>query len=197
MTLILIRHSTPVIIPSQAPSEWPLSSNGIRRCHRLVELLATAKIKYLFSSPEKKAVQTAEIIAKKLDLTIQIEPGIHEHLRNPDQLPKSKQDFQVLVRQVFKFPNQIIFGQETGDQAWQRFSSALIQLMSEHSILSDQSIACVTHGTVMSLYISRLIGIEPYSFWKKMSTPAYVILDPNHKQIHEFVPSVENHTISK
>jgi hypothetical protein len=33
----------------------------------------------------------------------------------------------------------------------------------------------VTHGTVMSLYVSQELGIEPLSFWRGLATPCALV----------------------
>jgi hypothetical protein len=35
----------------------------------------------------------------------------------------------------------------------------------------------VTHGTVVSLYLSRWARIDPYLFWEKLGLPSFAVVD--------------------
>jgi broad specificity phosphatase PhoE len=39
-----------------------------------------------------------------------------------------------------------------------------------------QSVAVVTHGTVMTLFVTRAAGLEAFPFWKRLGLPAFVVL---------------------
>lgn len=61
----------------------PLSEDGLIQAQQLAQRLRSANIKHIFSSPFLRAIQTANEVAKVLDLPIQIEKGLGEWL-NPD-----------------------------------------------------------------------------------------------------------------
>jgi broad specificity phosphatase PhoE len=37
-------------------------------------------------------------------------------------------------------------------------------------------VAVVTHGTVMTLFVTRAAGLEAFPFWKRLGLPAFVVL---------------------
>ena len=39
-----------------------------------------------------------------------------------------------------------------------------------------ENLAVVTHGTVLSLYVTRMAGLEPVAFWKSLGLPSFVAL---------------------
>jgi broad specificity phosphatase PhoE len=40
----------------------------------------------------------------------------------------------------------------------------------------DQTVAIVSHGTVITLYVARAAGVEPFAFWQGLGLPAFVVL---------------------
>jgi len=38
------------------------------------------------------------------------------------------------------------------------------------------NLALVSHGTVITLFVSRAVGAEPMPFWKRLDLPAFVVL---------------------
>ena len=171
--LIFVKHSLPQIEENIPAREWHLSEVGRLRAERLVTRLTIYKPEVLFSSTEPKATETAEIIANKLQLNLHVFENLHEHDRsNTPYL--SHAEFQNTVREFFINPEILTFGNETAEEAYRRFSNAL------HSILEanrNKTITIVSHGTVISLFVSRLLGTSDYSLWKTLGLPGFVVLD--------------------
>jgi broad specificity phosphatase PhoE len=178
-TLILVKHSLPEIIENIPAREWKLSAEGRARCKRLAERLAHYAPERLISSLEPKARETSELVAKELDVSTNALEGLHEHDRS-DVGYLSRDEFQEAVRKFFAHPDTLVFGSETADQAHQRFQAAI------HSVLSqfaDQTIGIVAHGTVISLFVSRLTGLSDLTIWKELGLPSYVVLDMGSKSL--------------
>ena len=60
-TLILVRHSDPDADPAVPPPDWPLSAGGRTRARALAERLRPLSPDAIYSSPERKARETAGI----------------------------------------------------------------------------------------------------------------------------------------
>ena len=41
---------------------------------------------------------------------------------------------------------------------------------------AEQNIVVFTHGTVLSLYVARATGLEPFTLWKRLGLPSFVVL---------------------
>lgn len=172
-TLILVKHSIPEVNENIPAREWKLSAEGQSRCKRLADLLVKYHPDQIISSVEPKAKETAELVAKELGLSTNIFEGLHEHDRtNTGYL--SKEQFQESVREFFTRPDELVFGNETADEAYQRFQTAIDSILSK---FPNQTIVVVAHGTVISLYVSRYIGISDLSLWKELGLPSFVALD--------------------
>ena len=78
----------------------------------------------------------------------------------------------------------LVFGNETADQALLRFRHAVESVITLHD---DEDILVVAHGTVISLYVSHLTGIDGYRLWQDLGLPSYVSLDMRSRSLVELV----------
>lgn len=170
--LILVKHAIPEVDPAVPARKWRLSEEGRVGSRTLGEELDRFDLDLVVSSDEPKAVETAEIAAEALDVPIEIVEGLHEHERgNAGFLEKER--FERSVERFFSRPADPVFGEETADQAHDRFSKAVNGLLDRFRC---EKIAIVTHGTVLSLFVSRISDIEPFALWKRLSLPSWVAL---------------------
>lgn len=172
LKLMLVRHSYPEIEPALPANRWHLSETGRRRCKPLADRLAVHQPDAIVTSLEPKALETGQIVAGLLGKPCETAPGLHEHERRGVGFG-SKERFESSVAEFFARPRQLVFGEETADQAHQRFSRAIADVIELHP---DQNVAVVAHGTVMTLFVTRAAGLEPLPFWKRLGLPAFVVL---------------------
>jgi phosphoribosyl-AMP cyclohydrolase len=179
--LILIRHSQPEIDPARPAREWPLSDEGRARCQALAERVSFYDPERIASSLEPKALETARLIAERLGLSVEPVENLHEHERGGVAW-SGRAQFESAVAEFFHRPQARVFGDETADKAHRRFADALNGVLAQHP---GKNIAVTTHGTVMSLFVSRAVGIEPFPFWKLLGLPAFAVLSlPDLKLVH-------------
>ena len=171
--LILVRHSVPEIYGDRPANTWKLSEEGRLRAEHLAEELKSFAPDVIISSDEPKAKETAEIVASCLGLETQTLPDLHEHDRS--NVPYlSHEAFQASIRTFFQEPDQLVFGNETANQAYVRFYQAI------HSILNEnlqKTVVVVAHGTVISLFVARLTGSSELELWSKLGLPSFVAMD--------------------
>jgi broad specificity phosphatase PhoE len=171
--LILVRHSLPEIVPSVRASQWHLSEEGRRRCEGLAERLAAYEPDVIVTSLEPKAIETGQIVARVLGIPCETAPNLHEHERPKEEHFGSREQFEAQVSCLFEHPGELIFGNETADEAHDRFASAIGNVLQTHH---SGNLAVVTHGTVLTLFVARAAGIEPVPFWRRLGLPAFVVL---------------------
>lgn len=171
--LILVKHSAPQVEEDRPANTWKLSGEGQLRAHRLAEQLESFEPEVLVSSAEPKAKETANIVASHLQLDVHILPDLHEHDRS--NVPYLSHDvFQISIRDFFQQPDELVFGRETANQTHARF------YRTAHSVLNDhrnKTVVIVTHGTVISLFVSRLTGSSDLELWNKLGLPSFVAMD--------------------
>jgi broad specificity phosphatase PhoE len=167
--IILVRHSPVSPDPAVPPKQWRLSQRGRDLCLPLAEALRPYAPGILVSSDEPKAIDTANLIADRLGLSVHIAAGLDEHRR-----PYVARDFLDLMRRYFEAPAERVFGEESAVEATDRFAAAVDAAVRAHAA---NTLAIVTHGTVLALYAAPLFGLEPYVLWTRMSHPGFVVLD--------------------
>ena len=79
MQLLVIRHALPLRSEPGEGADPDLSEDGIEQAKRLPDALARFPITRIVSSPQRRAVQTAQPIADRLGLTIDIEERVAEY----------------------------------------------------------------------------------------------------------------------
>lgn len=181
--LILVRHSLPEIEAGIPAHAWELSNEGRARVVRLAETVKQYQLEVIGSSVEPKARETAEILCKILEVDLVVMDGLHEHERSGVSLV-SKEEFQSLVREMFEKPDELIFGNETAAQALERFKTSVALMM---NLYDDKRMAIVAHGTVISLFVSELTGLDGYQLWNELDLPSFVVLDLDNRKLLETV----------
>jgi broad specificity phosphatase PhoE len=171
--LLLVRHSLPKIVENLPAREWELSAEGQIRAQRLAERLSPFQPEYIISSVEPKARETAEIIAARHNLELHIVDGLHEHDRSKTPY-LSRDEFQAAMHEFFEKPDTLVFGRETADEAYARFDQTVRSVLDCHS---NETVVIVAHGTVISLFVSRLTGISGWSLWNELGLPSFVVID--------------------
>jgi broad specificity phosphatase PhoE len=171
--LILVRHSLPEILPDVDARNWPLSAEGRSRCHALAAQLAPYPPTRFISSDEPKAIETAEIVAAQFNQANTVAAGLHEHDRRNTPYLTNKPAFEAAIAEFFEKPDQLVYGNETADQALSRFTAAIEKACKA----SEGNIVVVSHGTVITLFVAAHNAIQPFAFWKNFAMPAIVVLN--------------------
>src|SRR5215510_1862923 len=172
-SLILVKHSLPEVVENIPAREWKLSVEGRMRAQSLAERLIEYQPEVISSSLEIKAQETAHILADHFGLEYEVFEGLHEHDRSKSPF-YSKDQFQILVQEFFDKPDILVFGSETAHQVLSRFQVAVDSVLSSYQ---EKSILIVSHGTVISLFVSHLTRCDGYFLWKELGLPSFVLID--------------------
>jgi broad specificity phosphatase PhoE len=170
--LILVRHSLSELESGVPPEKWGLSEEGRQRCTKLADHLREYNIDRIITSIEPKAIETGRIVAGILKVSRDTAPHLHEHQRTSIGIIE-RADFEYHVANLFKNPQELVFGDETADEARTRFEQAVIAVTKKYS---QETLAIVAHGTVMTLLIASANPIDPYTFWRGLGLPAIVVV---------------------
>lgn len=171
--LILVKHAMPVIEAGRPAREWRLGEVGRARCADLAAgVRAFGPAGPLVSSDEPKAVETAQRVADALALPTAIEPDLAEHRRGHARL-LSDADFQAAIAALFARPDERVFGEETAQQARDRFARGAGRALAGSSARCRMLVA---HGTVISLFTAALTGVDGHALWKRLDLPSAVVL---------------------
>ena len=179
--LILVRHGAPLVDIEQPAETWPLSDGGRAASGRLAELLKPHAPDLIVSSAEPKASQTAYLLAVALDADFQTSEGLEEHHRRKTGY-LDRGTFENKVVELFRNPDKRVLGEETANQAANRFAKALKTV---EKLNPRRSLAVVSHGTVISLWLERHAGADGLVTWKMLGMPSFVVFDRKQKKVVE------------
>jgi broad specificity phosphatase PhoE len=186
-TLILVKHAGPQIEPDVSADQWRLSPRGVELCKPLAERLRPFDPTIVISSREPKAVQTAEGIARRLNLPHRVGENLHEHDRSNVPHMRSA-EFISIVELFFRKPDELVLGRETAKQALDRFQRALEKVLQEHP---DETVAIVSHGTVIALFVASHSDRSGFELWRKLGLPSFVVMSRPQLQVETIVDRIE------
>ena len=182
--LILVRHSIPAVSAEVHYRSWPLTTEGERLAARAANFVASYQPELIVTSDELKALQTAEIIASRVAVALEVDSGLGEHDRSG--VPwRGDEARRRELRDLFANPTRRVFGNESANEALQRFDSALGRSLSR----GLGTVAVVTHGTMMTLYLARLTGRDAGEIWSQLGFPAVAVVDPHTRRICQLTSS--------
>jgi probable phosphoglycerate mutase len=156
--VILIRHAIPVRRELESGAADPeLSEQGMRQAELLARYLSSESLDAVYSSPMRRAQQTAAPVAKSLNLDVTLIDGVAEFDRHSE--------WYVPVEEL-KAANdprwhELVSGEwtathETEDEFISRVTSAIESIISNHG---SQRVAVVCHGGVINAYIASILGM--------------------------------------
>jgi broad specificity phosphatase PhoE len=83
-------------------------------------------------------------------------------------------EFISMMELLFRRPGELVLGDETADEAADRFEQALEQMLADHSA---GNIAVVSHGTVIALLLARHGAGRGFQIWREMGLPSFAVLE--------------------
>ncbi len=187
--LILIRHSETKPLPGVTASQWQLTEEGRRRCAALAERLVAYDLRVIVTSVEGKAIQTGQVVAEILKVPTVTADDLHEHDRsNVVPLKLDPQEFRATIARLFANPQTLVYGTEPADAAYTRFAGAVQRVINAYP---HGNLAIVTHATVLTLFASRLAGLDPFPFWERLGMPAYIVFSLPDLRLLETADSIQ------
>jgi len=187
--LILIKHASPQVVPGVSPEKWHLSDRGRESCAALAEKLRSHQPGLIVSSTEPKAVETARLVAGELKISNQSAADLHEHDRS--NVPHLRSgEFISMMELFFRRPDELVLGKETAQQAEQRFTDAIEKILKTHATVD--SVAVVSHGTVIALFLARHLAQPPFQIWREMGLPSFVVLELPTYRVVETINNINS-----
>lgn len=174
--IVFIRHAQTIPDPDLSVSEWRLSDEAFQTCTDLAQGLQEFNLNCLVTSSEFKAKETGRLIADILKIPCKEVENLHEHERKNVSFMDNK-TFQKTIQNFFARPDELMFGQETARQAFQRFDKAVKNVLQIHS----EPIGIVTHASVLSLFIAHYNALDAYTFWQQLKMPDKIVTNSDFK----------------
>jgi broad specificity phosphatase PhoE len=168
---------TEIILARHGETEWnveevfrgridiELNQTGVRQAELLAEHLAELKIEAVYSSPLKRALDTAEAIARRHQLKVKTSPGLIDGDFGQWQglpLNKVREKYKELYRQWAESPHRAkIPGGESLDGVRERALKVVGGVIAKHK----ERVVLVSHRVVNKALICALLGLDNSHFW--------------------------------
>lgn len=176
-TILLIRHGENDTIGKRLMGRLPgvhLNDNGRKQAEQLAQALGSAPIKAIYSSPLERAMETAEPLARALNLAVQAAPGIAELACGDWQGKTLKQLGRLKVWKVvqekpstFRFP-----GGESFVEAQMRAAAEVGRILAAHE--EQDLVALFSHGDIIRLLVAHFLGVPLDLFQRLSANPASI-----------------------
>lgn len=154
MELILVRHARPEhIVNASGPADPPLTEVGHRQSRAMAGWLAAETIDALYVSPLTRARQTAEPLARLLDLQPKVADGVREY----DASDSSYIPIEVL-RQDKEAWRRFLADEAGTDRS--AFIAEVVETLGAMVVAHrGQRVAVVCHGGVINAWAGHVLGI--------------------------------------
>ncbi|MCP3468809.1 phosphoglycerate mutase family protein [Bradyrhizobium sp. CCGUVB1N3] len=150
-----LTHPQVNIDPAIPVPSWGLSEIGRARTEAVAATRQLARTTQIISSGERKAIETAEIIAAKLKLEVEVREAMHENDRSATGF-LMPDEFQAVADQFFAQPQISVRG-------WERAVDAQLRIVREveHVLARNQpgDVLFVGHGGVGTLLYCHCSGV--------------------------------------
>lgn len=173
-SIILVKHALPEMDGNVPAKEWQLGEKGIKQAQKFARFVQDNLDvdPIMYTSPEPKAVATAQVMAETLGLDLKTEENLKEFDR-PVLSIVSEEEHADRNEMIFENPDQVIMGTETANQALARFEEGIKAVLKDP--LEDERLV-ICHGTVMSLFLAKHNEVDAFDTWKKLGCPSYAVV---------------------
>jgi broad specificity phosphatase PhoE len=142
-----------------------LNQTGIKQAGLLAEYLSGQKIEAVYSSPLKRALKTAEAVARHHNLEVAVSPGLIDDDFGQWQglsLREVKDKYKELYEQWAASPQLVkIPGGESLDGVRKRALGVVNEVIANHT----GAVVLVAHRVVNKVLICALLGLDNSHFW--------------------------------
>jgi len=168
---------TEIILVRHGETEWnveeifrgridiELNETGIKQAELLAEYLSNVKIEAIYSSPLKRALKTAEMIANYHQLEVEIALGLIDFNYGKWQgLPHQevRDKYKRLYTEWINSPDQVtIPGGESLNDVRKRAIGVVDEVIAKYK----GTVVLVSHRVVNKVLICALLGLDNSHFW--------------------------------
>jgi broad specificity phosphatase PhoE len=161
--LHLVRHTAVELVDGVPPPDWPVTEEGRRAAERLARDPVWRELALVATSPEAKAVATAEPIARAAELAPRVIADLREVARHGTPVLPRAQYVDLVARYLAGEPFEGWW--EPREHARLRAVAALDRV----AAASPGPAAVVTHGLLLSL----VLGLD-LEEWAALPLPGVV-----------------------
>ncbi|HEY32548.1 MAG TPA: histidine phosphatase family protein [Dehalococcoidia bacterium] len=166
--IILVRHGQTAWNVAEVfwgQMDIELDATGLRQAELLAEYLGHTKLEAVYSSPLRRAIQTAEVIAHHHSLSVEITAGLNDINFGEWQglsLNEARIKYGELYSAWVTTPHQVRFPSgESLDEVRERAVALVNELVDKY----EGAVVLVSHRVVHKVLICALLGLDNSRFW--------------------------------
>ncbi len=156
MQVLLIRHALPLRSEYGEGSDPALSDEGFKQVQRLPEALARFPITRVLSSPQRRAIQTAEPVAAARDLAVEIDDRFAEYDRDLPLYIPVEQIRREMPEEWARLAQGYLPSAVDGDAFQARVRAAVDDLVAAAD--PEDTVAVFSHGGVINILLHEILG---------------------------------------
>ena len=162
MEMILVRHAEPIEAKTAdgSPPDPPLSGRGLQQAGALAEWLLREPLDHLISSPALRARTTAEVVAGRCGLAVQLDDRLRDAHAHADRYVPLEMD---KLRDPASYRARVEDYQDASrlGAISERVNQALDE-WAERCV--GERIAVFCHGSVVNVFAARVLGLDTRAF---------------------------------
>lgn len=155
MQLLLVRHALPLRSEHGEGSDPDLSEVGVEQAQRLPDALARFPITRVVSSPQRRAVQTAQPVADKLGLRVELDDRLAEYDRDLPMYIPIEQIAAENPEELARLANGHLPSGVDEDAFKARITAAIDDLVA--SAEHEDTVAVFSHGGVINVLLHQIL----------------------------------------
>ena len=152
--VLFLTHPQVAIDPAMPVPDWTLSQLGASRMARFAASPVLARVTAIYSSGERKAVDTARILSERTGVPFSVVAALHENDRSATGYLPPEQ-FEAVADRFFAEPETSVLGWERAVDAQARIVACVRGIVERDTTLGDIVIAA--HGGVGALLLAHLL----------------------------------------
>jgi len=168
---------TEIILARHGETEWnvaelfrgkidvELNETGKKQAELLAEYLSSLKIEAIYSSPLRRALKTAEIVAVYHKLDVALAPGLTDFNYGKWQglsHQEVKDKYKELYAEWINHPSQVKMpAGESLDDVRKRAMGVVANVIARY----EETVVLVSHRVVNKVLICALLGLDNSHFW--------------------------------
>lgn len=199
MKLYITRHGQTqwnTIKKLQGWKDSPLTEEGIKRAEKLAKRLKSIDFDKIYSSPQKRALDTAKILNYKdieivtLDELKELGLGKWEGMRLPEVEKEYPEEYYLYFNKPHLYKP---LGGETYDELFLRVKSALEHILEQ----KDENVLIVSHGVTIKAIIALLkdMKIEDFVKMKVYTGTSLTVFEIDDDKINSILEGDDSHIL--
>ncbi|TMV52848.1 histidine phosphatase family protein [Paenibacillus mesophilus] len=158
-TFYLVRHA----VKEKSVGDVSLSPKGILQAQATARYFRNLPIRALFSSPLRRASETAAYIALEAKLTVAVDKRLRERANWGDLPGQTFDEFVAMWERCTRDPDYLPPAGDSAKQAGERLSAFLVESAKNHP--PGSSIVLVAHGGLITDFLVHTFSENELNVW--------------------------------